>query len=534
MRLRGIRFLDASFYRERDMSSTTTDTNTSRSSNTRIAFITQNPRRYMLLVYLVALLLLVAALWMRLHTLHVLFDRDSYDEGVYWQSLRAMSAGDTLYQQIFYSQPPFFLLSIFPIYQLFGQSIWAARLGIVIISLVGLLSAFLLGKTLRGYSGAIAALLLLIVAPIYLAESQILQADGPSAALSMLAVALAYLWWEHPQGLAGLSLAALTTLTLALGIFSKLLVVTALVPVGLLALAHLWRITHQPAGTRLKDAHSLLLGSAIFLLVTVLIFLPFIGSFSALWSDMVTFHTVASSVFRATRADNTATLRHFLNTPLTYLACFSTLVALWRRDWRVIPLLGWFIATAILIWQQTPLFQHHLVALAPPLVALAIMGLGPITWTKQRSAMLQNAIVALTVVLMLATVLINVEQIRIFYRGIETQANAANTPTEQQVIHDLQQSVQPQQQVITDAQFLAAQAGRDTPPSLVDTSTVRINSGYVTSPQLIQVAEQPQVQAVLFYTDRLVKQTAFYTWVSQHFRLIHTYGQDQELWVKIV
>ncbi len=516
------------------MSSTTTETNTSHNSNTHRAFITQNPRRYIILVYVVALALLVAAIWMRLHTLYVLFDRDSYDEGVYWQSLRAMSTGDGLYQQIFYSQPPFFLLSIFPIYQFFGQSIWAARLGIVIISLVGLPGAFLLGKALRGYSGAITALLLLIVAPIYLAESQILQADAPSAALSMLAVALAYLWWEHPEGLTGCGLAASTTFTLALGIFSKLLVVTAIVPVGLLALVHLWRITHQPAGTRLKAARSLLVGSAIFIIVTVLIFLPFIGSFSALWSDMVTFHTVASSVFRAEHTGNTATLRHFLfTTPLTYLACFSSIVALLRRDWRVIPLFAWLIATAILVWQQTPLFQHHLVALLPPLVALAIMGIGPITWTRQRSAMLQNSIVALTVVLMLATTLINIEQIRIFYRGIEAQANSVNTQVELQVVRDLQQSIQPQQQVITDAQFLAAQAGRATPPSLVDTSTVRIDSGYVTSAQLIQAAEQPQVQAVLFYTDRLVTQKAFYTWVSQHFRLVHTYGKDQGLWVKV-
>ena len=47
---------------------------------------------------------------MRLHLLDVPFDRDLYDEGVYWQSLRSMSIGNLLYQQTFYSQPPAFLL----------------------------------------------------------------------------------------------------------------------------------------------------------------------------------------------------------------------------------------------------------------------------------------------------------------------------------------------------------------------------------------------------------------------------------------
>jgi 4-amino-4-deoxy-L-arabinose transferase-like glycosyltransferase len=53
-----------------------------------------------------------------------------YDEGVYWQSLRAMSAGYHLYGQIFCSQPPLFLLSIYPFYELLGSSIVSARVGV--------------------------------------------------------------------------------------------------------------------------------------------------------------------------------------------------------------------------------------------------------------------------------------------------------------------------------------------------------------------------------------------------------------------
>nr|MDQ2888317.1 glycosyltransferase family 39 protein [Chloroflexota bacterium] len=143
-----------------------------------------------------ALVLLGVGIWMRLHQLGLPFDRDSYDEGVYWQSLRALSAGHGLYQQTFYSQPPFFLLSVYPLYILFGQSLWAARLGIALVSLTGLAGAFLLGKALGGRVGALAALLLLIVDPLYLAQSQTLQAEAPSAALSFLAVGLIYLWWE--------------------------------------------------------------------------------------------------------------------------------------------------------------------------------------------------------------------------------------------------------------------------------------------------------------------------------------------------
>src|SRR5215467_11314768 len=133
-----------------------------------------------ILLWAVVIALVVAAIGMRLYQLGVPFDRDSYDEGVYWQTLRAMSAGHALYGDIFYSQPPFFTLSTFPGYILLGGSLWSARFAIALVSLFGLLGAFLLGKALAGRLGAVAALLLLVVNPLYLAESQTLQAEVSS------------------------------------------------------------------------------------------------------------------------------------------------------------------------------------------------------------------------------------------------------------------------------------------------------------------------------------------------------------------
>src|SRR5579883_3005914 len=104
-------------------------------------------------------LLLAIGLGMRLYQLGQPLERD-FDEGVYLQSLRAMSHGFALYSQTFYSQPPFFLESVFPIYALAGQTLWAGRLAIALLSLCGLIGAWLLGKALQGYTGAFIALLL--------------------------------------------------------------------------------------------------------------------------------------------------------------------------------------------------------------------------------------------------------------------------------------------------------------------------------------------------------------------------------------
>ncbi len=184
--------------------------------------------------------LFAIAIAMRLYNLGLPFDRDSYDEGVYWQSLRAMGAGHALYGDIFYSQPPLFLLSTYPMYALFGASLWSARLGIALVSLFGLAGALLLGKALSGRLGALAALLLAVVDPLFLAQSQTIQAEASSVAFSFLAIGLALYWWKYPTGRRGLLLAILTGVTVALSIMCKLLGVALLVPIVLMMAARLW------------------------------------------------------------------------------------------------------------------------------------------------------------------------------------------------------------------------------------------------------------------------------------------------------
>jgi 4-amino-4-deoxy-L-arabinose transferase-like glycosyltransferase len=486
------------------------------------------------LLWVLALALLALGLWMRLHDLGLPFDRDGYDEGVYWQSLHAMSAGHALYRQTFYSQPPFFLLSIFPIYVFFGHSLWSARLGIAIMSLFGLVGALLLGKALAGRIGAIAAALLLIVDPFYLAQSQTVHADAPSAALSLLAVGLAYLWWEKPDGLAGICFAVLTAVSLVLSILSKLSGAFALVPVALLMLAHTWRITRKPAGERMNSAYSLFAGIAAFIITTVLVLLPFTGSWSQLWQGMVTFHTTAEVVFKNTQTGNLSIMKPLFTSITAIVALYGAITALLRRDWRVLPLIAWFLAAAYMLWTTEPLFQHHLVALIPPFIALEVMGIGPIRWQKTPAALLTSVTSVIALILILVAVLLNAQGVQRYYRAERLQA-AADLAAQQQVVKDLRAEVQPGQLVITDAQFIAGLADRSTPSALVDTSIVRIDTGYLTSQQLIQEASQPQVRAVLFYTGRLnlASTAAFHAWITRHFHLVHNYGNGKELWVKV-
>jgi hypothetical protein len=514
-----------------------------------------------ILFWIVVAALFVIAVVMRLHTLGQPFDRDGYDEGVYWQSLRAMSAGHALYGDIFYSQPPFFLLSTFPFYSLFGGTLWSARLGIALVSLVGLVGAFLLGWALSGRPGALLALLLAITNPLYLAQSQTIQAEAASTAFSFLAAGLALLWWKYPLGGRGLLLAILTGITVALSILSKLLGVALLVPIVLLMSERLWHGTlpnvQEDIATgvqthRIRPYASVAAGILAFVVTMAALLLPFAGAYHAFIAGVITFHTDAASILGNTaqyrQSANTGVLKTALVSLLGLAALYGTAVSLLRQDWRVLPLLGWFAASAFLLWRQVPLFPHHMVSLVPPFLALAVMGITPST-SLQKSApgtssnagksnktaadmVLVLSIIAVVLLLLVAGA--DLSQDASYYRTAQARSVDGLAQLEARVAADLRSAITPDQQVITDAQFVAGLAGRDTPPSLVDTSMVRIETGYLTLAQLEAAASQSQVHAVLFFSGRfsLPQVAAFHAWVAQHFHMLHDYGAGRQLWVR--
>ena len=495
--------------------------------------------RWQLVLYWGVLLALLAiALGMRLYGLGLPFDRDGYDEGVYWQTLLSMHAGYTLYQQIFYSQPPFFILSTYPFYILFGSTLWSARLGIALVSLLGLAGALSMGKALSGRLGAIAAVFLLVIDPLYLSQSQKIQAEVSSTAFSFLAVGAAYLWWEIPEGAVGFSLAAISGVALSLGILCKLLSVTSIVPISLLLLARLWQIWRKKPGTNWRSLRPMILLVIASVGTMLVVLLPFLGAYASMVQDVITFHTDAKSVLINDYAPNMYMLQTFLlsNLPLVIAAFVGLISAMLRRDWRVIPLVAWIFVTTYMLMSVVPLFSRHFIALDPPLIAMAVMGVSrtfPADDFLSRYK-LSKIMPALAVLLILFIGVMELLQYPLYYRNAKQQGSHASTRLQMQVASDLRNAITPGQLVVTDGQFETALADRRTPPGLVDTSMVRIDSGYLTQQQLESEASQPNVHAVLFFKDRLrLPQVAgFYTWVTQHFHLKYWYGPGKELWVR--
>lgn len=424
-------------------------------------------------------LLVVAAVALRIPLLGA--SEIDYDEGTYWESLRSMAAGHPLFSQVYSSQPPGFLAVIYPFY-LLGQSLVAARAGILVFFAVALAATYVATRSLIGERAALMATLLIAVDPLMLRQSVALQADGPAVAMGVVALACAA---HQPRAESRLrtALPVLAGAALAVAVQVKLLEVVAAVPVITVLY---WR-------------RRVLLGALGAALGTAVVLLPFATRLGAVWTQAVSSHISARSL---DEGGWTADMRAMLarEALIAGLAVAGALV-LWHRGARRVlwVLGGWLAAAVVLAATQRPLWPHHLLIAVPPL-ALAASGLAVVALPRALSAVAAAAAVSVLLV-----------------AGERTLVGPATAGNVAAAVAALRSVAVSGEVIITDDQFSAAQAGLDTPPELVDTSGVRLVSQPVTAADVERVAARDRVRVVYLGAGRLVGVDGLVAWLRQHY-----------------
>jgi hypothetical protein len=475
----------------------------------------------------VALAAFVVALMLALQTLH---GRSvDYDEGVYWQSLRAMANGHPLFGSVFSSQPPLFLLSIYPFYIIFGQSLSAARLALIIFSLAGVSGTYVAGRALGHRTIGAVACLLLSLDPLYEHGAHTLQADLPSIALQVWAVACAALAMRATGRRRGwLTVGAGVLLGGAL--LTKLFAIAALVPIVLYLSAPFARrwlnddgsLTQPPWMLIRDDLRQIvptlgLLAAGLFGVI-VLILLPFVGQLGTVYDQVVRFHLAAVQTMSRPLRDNLRLIDLMLLAgPLIYIAGLAVLVIAWRRIWVSVPLIFWAVAAFVTLAQQQPLWGHHIELLSPALALIS--GCGALAaWQAFTALGRQRAELAITLILL---VLAGGAGLAINWPRNE-RANGPPT-RELEMTFALRGVSAPDEVVLSDDQYVAALANRDLPPQLVDTSGVRIMSGFLTAAQLEDFISRNRIRVILFASGFFDLLPGFRAWVAQHYTQVATF-----------
>lgn len=544
--------------------------------------VEQENRRFRRLPYesLALLAVCIAALILHLQPLNN-FSLDYQDEGAYWQSLRAMAAGSPLFSIVFSSQPPFFLISIFPFYMIFGQTLGAARLAIVFFALVGLTAVYYIGRASAGRWAGIVACALLSVDPLYLAEAHTVQADMPSESLALVGVALA-LSATRNTGHGRQWRAAASGVAIGLGVMTKLFALIALVPVALYFLLPLFAISHGTRRYTCKaqgvDVRGLLLGVlfdlafvvAGLVVVCVAVLAPFVPVLGLVYDQVIRFHQIAEQTYvnigwRGNVQLIRDTVADYYSIPYLLLLPAGMALAAWRRAWEILPPLSWFVVSLGLLVHQQPLSNHHVVLLAPALALIAGIALplarhhssSPVPPTPedyglettannvphlhrvaqgriQTENVLTYSALALTVVATLAGLTRSIEA-----NGAPILAPSPPGPAAQfRMARALHNRTRSGEIVVTDGQYIAGLAGRSVLPQLTDTSQVRIIVGsrdprYFSLRQLEDLIVRNHVHAILFATGRFDILPPFRMWVKQHYRLIESFDTQGALYMNM-
>jgi hypothetical protein len=238
--------------------------------------------------------------------------------------------------------------------------------------------------------------------------------------------------------------------------------------------------------------------------------LPLLGSLEAVWNQAVGLHLEARSL---PLGGLDATV--WGEAPIAALGLAGLLAALQRA--RLLAAIGtaWFLAALAFVAVQRPLWSHHLVILTP---GLAMWGGGLALLRVLRVPRVTSALTAGVAAAGLLSA---------FYVGAHQSPDAAD----RRLVSALRADTAPGDLVVTDDPYVAALAGRSTPPELVDV-TLRVNSGDLTSAEAEGVASRPGVRAVLFANHRLFDLPGFQAWTARNFPVVKDLGNGRRLYLR--
>lgn len=461
-----------------------------------------------------------------------------YDEGVYWQSLRAMADGHPLFSSVFSSQPPLFLLSVYPFYIIFGQSLSAARIALIVFSLAAIAGTYVAGRALGHPTIGAVACLLLALDTLFEHGAHTLQAELPSVALQIWAVACAILAMRA-SGRRRTWLVVGSGVLLGCALLIKLFAIVALVPIVLylsLPLARRWldkggnlmwptRAEIWDGLRQIAPAFGWLAAGLFGCIVIVL--LPFIGRLGVAYDQVVRFHLAAAQLDSHTLRENLNLIGTTLwDARLVFVTIPAIVVIIWRRMWVSAPLILWALADFITLLRQQPLLGHHIVLLSPAMALITGCGVYAV-WrafaepSSQRLA--QTVTLVVLVVMCIAGLTLNWNQ--------NLVANAPVSARTLSMALALQSVSAPEEVVLSDDQYVAALANRDVPPQLVDTSAVRITSGYLTASQLEDYISSHRIHVILFASGRFDLLPGFRDWVATRYTQVTTFDHNGALFL---
>jgi 4-amino-4-deoxy-L-arabinose transferase-like glycosyltransferase len=399
-----------------------------------------------------------------------------FDDGVFAASARAMRNGELPFRDVFSSQGPVFLPLVWAADLVGFRTMDAPRLLAVGSGVLLTIAVYACARRLTTRGNALLAAGLVTTSGSILWVTVPVNADGPSLAFSVLAVALALRYRDDPR----LRTAVWMGLAAGAAVSIKALSVPAVVIAGLIVL-----LSHWPRRAGVRDVA---VSAGIALAVYVVTALPF--GISDVWAQSYTYHQDSRRV-----ATHTGALRKVLDTlwdrdKLVLVALSLALVAFVvrfvarRRAGQpgdrsltivVCSLLLWTaLVLALLVWEPA-MWRAHIAHVVPPLALLA--ALQPPSW---------KVLVVAGVITVPFAIVSNTS---ILWPDGYTGHSAA-------LVRHLERFPS-NAQFISDDPGLVWRSDHDTPGDFADTSYQRLDDRSITQASLVDAASAADVCGVI-------------------------------------
>jgi 4-amino-4-deoxy-L-arabinose transferase-like glycosyltransferase len=399
-----------------------------------------------------------------------------YDDGVYWQTAIAIGAGRQPYTEVFHAQPPLFPWLISLPFRLESNlaldSEVIARLFVILLAMLLCASAAGVASFLGGPRAGMIAALVTAILPIVQHYSYQFGADLPAAALTGAAL------WCAVRAASSASSGFMWAATggiFTLALFVKLIAVVVLPAIAILVVATVLKGPSWPA--RLVRALKVSLWTSAGVAGTVTLLILLLRPRQAAWQQILQFHVQAANDEHEgiLTAVSHAGVWYWLFLLLAGCAAILNL----RRSPEDRPTkiaVSAFVAIGpLFVFLHHPIFGHHmLLFVMPGSVILAVAANALLASARGRELLLPNlTIVMASFVCATQWAILNVGQ-----------------PSQAAQVEACLRTVPRDYEIVSDDQELLARAGLRTPPWLVDTSTVRINSGYLSNDEIAMATEQ--------------------------------------------
>lgn len=430
-----------------------------------------------------------------------------YDEGLNLIKSLLYSRGFSLYSQIWNDQPPVFTVILSSWLSFFGQSVFAARLLVLLFSTLLIWCFYQIIRQELGKIPALVATVLLFTSWLYIRLSISVMIGLPSLSSAMLSIYLISLYKQKK----------LKRYLIFSGIFFALSLQTKAFTVFLipLILLYLWdyQINLSDIQKHSKNLlYSLLQWLAILSLTYILIALSF-GQFSH-HDQLVQSHLNQPTQTEIQNYNNLYYLNYMTAQDRDYifLAVIGIFTIIYNKNRNGLLPITWLATSILILLFHKPIWYHHYHLMSIPICWLAAYAVASLfdLFSENWQGNLKSFLKSLSFIEIIIPTLISIIFVSLIFTT--PPITKGSPPKDLQLMQIVMKYKDSTTWVFTDRPIYAFYAGLSVPPEMAVFSSKRINSGKLTNQEMLAVLKKYRPEQIviarmhsLIFSDKNIK-----------------------------